>query len=364
MANIVASVTPHSAKTSTRQIAWLILAAISFIFAGHLLFFAFSLDMAPLEAAYMLDEGRVGLYGALASVLQASVSAEVWAARFFSVGCAIASLMLMGRLCERWCGDSIVGACLPAGLLLFPVSAYAFALITPFAPILLLSMLALRFATATDQRSLLYHAVIPAGFSGVVLYLDWSGVGLAAAIALVVLATHRTRLTIVAYTVSLVGVVVSLSIFFALPEGLVALPPSVETMNAMHINGIFLPYAMLWVGLVFSLSALGLSRSLRQRMGRPLVYRSVLMIVGFGAASTWIAVGSSTPASQVISLNAILGLGVLACMPMILWIRWVMPTIKSVWIWILLPVVMYSCFWVVLGPIDWAGFPYDQLPSN
>ncbi len=69
----------------------------------------------------------------------------------------------------------------------------------------------------------------------------------------------------------------------------------------------------------------------------------------------------STDLSLVLAFNSILPLGVMLTLPMVLWIRFVMPQIRSVWIWILLPVVMYSCFWVVLGPIDLDAFPYDQV---
>lgn len=358
MTNAAAPAIPLTAKSSARQIARLITAAISLVFAGHLMFFAFGLDMTPLEVAYVADSG---LYGTLVNALQMLVSVEFLIARYLSVVCAIISIILMANVCEGWCGDSIVGACLPAGLLLFPVSAYIFALSIPFALMLLLSLLSLRFATATGKVSLLRNAVIPAGLSGIVIFLDWSGIGLAVAIALAVMVTHRTLSISFAYTAALVVAVVLLSIFYPLPTEPNVLPPSVEVLTATSVDGLLMPYAMLWVGLAFSLAALGLSRSLRQRMGNSLLHRSALAILVFGVALIWLTASYPTSAGYMIALNAVIGLGVLACIPMVLWIRWVMPSIKSVWVWILLPVVMYSCFWVILGPIDWAGFPYDQL---
>lgn len=364
MANIVAPITPLTARNSTRKIARFITTSISLMFAGHLLLFAFNLERAPLEMVYLPDNWDSDLYGSLINGFQMLVSEEIWVGRTLSFGCAIASVILLSNLCEAWCGDFIVGACLPAGLLFFPVSAYTFALSIPFSFMLLLSVSALWFATNPAQKGVMRNAVVPAVISGVALFLDWPGNGLAVAITLIVMATHRSALLIFFYALVLSIVAVWLSIFYDVPPGPTVMPPSLEVIAATSVGGLVMPYAMLWVGLVFSIAALGLSRPLRQRMGRALIYRSTLIIFVFGIVLTWLAAGNFTPTGQMIALNAFLALGVLACMPMVLWIRWVMPTIKSVWIWILLPVVMYSCFWVVLGPIDWAGFPYDQLSSN
>ena len=46
--------------------------------------------------------------------------------------------------------------------------------------------------------------------------------------------------------------------------------------------------------------------------------------------------------------------------PLIFWVRHVMPQVKSLGAWIVFPVVMYSCFWAILGPVDPGKFPYSH----
>jgi hypothetical protein len=50
-----------------------------------------------------------------------------------------------------------------------------------------------------------------------------------------------------------------------------------------------------------------------------------------------------------------------AAWPLVVWVRHAMPQIRSFWAWVAFPVVMYSCFWVVLGPVKSDRFPYTHL---
>ena len=65
--------------------------------------------------------------------------------------------------------------------------------------------------------------------------------------------------------------------------------------------------------------------------------------------------------SSVLLIHTLLPLGILSTFPLILWSRFVMPKIRSIWVWCLLPVLVYVSFWLILWPIDLEGFPYDLL---
>jgi len=135
--------------------------------------------------------------------------------------------------------------------------------------------------------------------------------------------------------------------------------------NSIVQDGFLRSFSMLWLALFFSAFALWRSEALRLKMGPSNVRRSIRAGVAFLISLVWWAL-QSTPldADPRVSFHAVLILGVLASLPMVLWMRFVMPSIQSVWVWILLPVVMYSCFWVVMGPIDLSGFPYDQISAR
>ncbi|MDX2222536.1 MAG: hypothetical protein SFV21_07300 [Rhodospirillaceae bacterium] len=123
-------------------------------------------------------------------------------------------------------------------------------------------------------------------------------------------------------------------------------------------QGLLLPYA-LWP-VVFVLSGLALrSVAVRVRLGPNVVAASVAAMVAAVVAAVGLVL--VVPAGQLLTAAAlIVPLAIPASAPLIAWVRWVMPTVKSLAAWILFPVVMYSGFWVVLGPVEAGRFPYAQ----
>lgn len=361
MTHATSSTTPSSESNSVRIIAWLITAAAFVVFAVHLTFFAIGINGAPSEAGYRGGATAVSFYELLIDLIRLNNLEAVPIARSFSIVCALSSMIVLSQLVAKWSEDVIVGASIVLGLVLFPVSAYVFALATPFALIMMLSVLALWSTTESDQQNRLLDAAIPGFCAGIIMLLDSSGIGLVLGIGLIVLVSHKDARTATVYWISF-GVTVAVPLLlFPLPSTPPVMPNTTEPLVLANAEGLFFPYAMLWVAMLFSVTALTLSRALRSRMGRPLVQRAVLMKCAFGIAFLGMVLVQPTPAGRMIAFNAVLAFGILAVLPLVLWIRWIMPLIQSVWIWLLLPVVMYSCFWVVLGPIDWSGFPYDQV---
>lgn len=327
--------TPPAARVGA-----VIVAAASVIFLAHLSYFA--INVPSLE------------------------SETIFFSRTIACASAILSLFLINKVLSAWTGDGVVGASAALGFLLFPATAFVYGLFVPIAMLVLLFLLGVWLATVIDCGA---HILVPLLIGGIAAALPFLAIGgfylSAALLCLVAIERPPKRfLMIAAGAVVLFGVALS----FSLP-GIENIVPKAWGFVSMPVllDGVVRPYAMLWLGLVFSFcSALG-SKSLRQCLSSVLVRRLAVIAIVFCLAMLSMIIGDrdgGTDLSLALAFNAILPLGVMLTLPMVLWIRFVMPQVKSIWIWILLPVVMYSCFWVVLGPIDLSAFPYDQIGSR
>lgn len=348
--------------TTDKFVGWVMFALVLLVFTGHMFFFTYQVGVTSLEQAFAGRANARGFYGDLFDLIAKLTPGSQSVLRYLSITCALFSTALLAVLTTRWSGDRIVGASIIIGFVLFPVSTYVYALSTPFSLLMMLSALALW--TACDRYNSALCSAISGALSGAIVLVDPSGLGLSIGASLLILASLKGPSSVVAYCVPFATAIGLAFVSGSFPAISLNLPYETDKPVSNDVDGLFFSYAMLWVALVFSSVALSFSTALRQRMGLSLVRRSVMVKLSFAAAFLVNVTIQATPVERMISFNALLMLGVLACLPLVLWLRWVMPHLRSVWVWILLPVVMYSCFWVVLGPIDWGGFPYDQISAT
>jgi hypothetical protein len=322
-----------------------IFALVALIFTAHLSYFA--INVPPLELEVM------------------------WLGRAIACVCAVLSLFLLSRVITGWTGDAVVGASASLALLLFPSTAFVYALSVPIALLVFLFLLGVWLATVADGGARTFVPLVIGGIAAALPFLAVAGFYLSVVLlTLTVIERPPKRFLVMVGGATVLSVSV-LSLAFPMTESanrisldFWSLPVLLD--GAVLVDWIVRPYAMLWLGLAFSLFGVLGSRPLRQRICSVLARRLVVIAIVFCFAVIGLAAGyrdASTDLSRALGFNALLPLGVMLTLPMVLWIRFVMPQIKSVWIWILLPVVMYSCFWVVLGAIDLGAFPYDQVAS-
>ncbi len=345
----------------------LILGSITVVFTAHLILFLLYASTSALEAEYRTPLETGTAYSAFLAGWGMIFGQSLFATRIISAFCALATVVFMARITVRWSGDEATGAALPLGLVLFPPTAFIFTQSTPHAMTALLTVLAVTAVTCeSDQRRPM--ALIKAGLICALLpTLHAMGLGLSVAIlviAFIQLGFSRVMLTFSAGTAA--GIIGLGFLFHLSPEAFPQERLFQETTGVTWMSAVMRHYAMLWVALAFSVMALAGSRALRDVLGQNGVRRSVALLAAFAIALMWMMLNpGGSPNNGTLAINAVLVLGIMAAMPMVLWVRLIMPRIRSVFIWILLPVIMYSCFWVVLGPIDLQGFPYDRLtPEN
>ncbi|MGY8962979.1 MAG: hypothetical protein ACKVKT_05420 [Rhodospirillales bacterium] len=344
-------------------IALILFGAITLTLVGHILFFSAGVGSNAFEALYLNNPNVAPTYAVILDLWQACFGPLEFAVRSLSVACAVITVAALARVCVAWSGDYISGAVMPLGLVLFPQTAFTLALSTPHALLSAVFILGVMYATKRDQLGTNISAVIVGGVCGLLPFLG--AAGLVLAVVLLIVGEGRDKGFWVLSASTAVALLVVQGFFYSNPlPDLFALGWGVA-QNSIVQDGFLRSFSMLWLALFFSAFALWRSEALRLKMGPSNVRRSIRAGGAFLISLVWWAL-QSTPLSvdPRVSFNAVLVLGVLASLPMVLWMRFVMPSIQSVWVWILLPVVMYSCFWVVMGPIDLSGFPYDQISAR
>jgi hypothetical protein len=341
----------------------LILGTIALAFGIHVFLFLFYAAPSPLEGGYQSQTGSLSAFSTLMAAWKKIFGGSPFSARLPSAFSAMAVIFLVSRIVQRWSSDQPASAALPLGLVLFPTAAYVFALATPHALTTLLFVSVLHLA----QLSRTTRPQIVIGAAGILCalipYLHVAGLSLSVVcICLVIVQRGINRETLVFAATAVISFV-ALSLIFAIPFGARTGPLSLGVISgALSDASVFKSYAMIWVAQAFSAIALIGSRPLRDLLGRSGLHRSVVLLAGFAFVSGWVSfVHDPSVESAKVAFSAVLIVGVLAALPMVMWVRLVMPKLQSIFIWIALPVIMYSCFWVILGPVDLNGFPYDQL---
>ncbi len=322
------------------------------LFAAHLLLFLLYADALVYIGDPAWLEGWTALFG------------PSWIGpRFVSALCALTAVLLMARLTARWSRDDIAGAALPLGYLLFPPAAFVFTQPLPHALVALLTLIGLDLVASSKGRSRSRVLILLGLISVVLTALDATGAAIAVGLLVIFALRQGTntsdRTGTIFFALIIAGLGWSLP-YLSLPltSGVGDAGPPSTSIFATFI----LPYSMLWVGLGFAVLALSLSEDLRGLMTKEDIRRSLQIMAAFVFAVFWILFHPRlSDDGLTIAMNGILTLGLMATLPLVIWIRRVMPQLRSLVVWILLPVIMYSCFWVILGPIDLDGFPYDRL---
>lgn len=353
-----------AAPSGSMPVALSLFGLIALAFLAHLSFFAIGVGSTNIESFYLDADAGSSIYGSLQMLLRTIFGDSHVAGRVLSVVCAVIGVIALARLCALWAGDVIVGAVMPLGLIIFPQAAFTFALATPHALLMLLTVFGLAAATRVSDGNQYVAPMQVGSVSVLLMFLEPTGLGLAVAVVAFAGLDRRDRTFLIILLATMVAFGLLLSLRFPFPQR-TSLPGGLDMTQVLTLqDGLGRMFAMLWVALAFSAAALMFSATLRDRIGGRAVGRTVATGLSFAISTLWLVFGiEPRPSDLPVYFTAVLVLGVVSALPLVLWIRLVMPKIQSVWIWILLPVVMYSCFWVVLGPINLDAFPYDQIES-
>ena len=313
---------------TARRVGQTVLAGAIAVVLGHGWLFAHALPTLSIEAEY----GALGVVARLSSLVFAAL--------------AVLSAAWLGR---RVSGDAPTGAFLALGLVLFPPVTALWSLATPHAAVTALLMTGLACLWPGDEtaprRDLFGLACL-----AIATVIDGNGAKGATCAALLLLWLRPTRrLWLAAAAAAAAGVA-----FGSSPDA--ADSSLIPIGKNAVLFGAILPFGMIWVAAVFSALA-ARSRTVRDAMG----WRA---IAGCLAASAFFAALIAQAGGGPNSLAAggyFLPFGIVGALPFVVWVRRAMPQITHIGAWLAFPVIMYSCFWVVLGPVKPDRFPYMLL---
>lgn len=299
--------------------AWVgrsMLAVILGLYALYAWYLMNNLPVFPMETAYADGQGSV-LFSTIRRLWESAFGVNVVVVRSLSALCGLAAIGLTYRVGVLMSRDQVSGAFLALAYLLFPPLVGILSLATPHA---------LTAALSLSAVVLMLEPRVPCG-------LAWRITG----------------------AISLVVIAAAIGVDNVIEDGLAGVGHSTVR------NAVILPYAMLWVGASAGL-LLSSSASLRPRLRPPGIWIvraaplvAVAFLVGLVLVGRW-------QAGQLLSATGyVFGLCVLGALPFVMWVRFIMPEVRAVLAWLAFPVIMYSGFWVILGPINAESFPYSVI---
>ncbi|MSO96651.1 MAG: hypothetical protein EXR11_00315 [Rhodospirillaceae bacterium] len=327
--------------------------------------------LVPLPPELAMEEAATA-YGAILVAWRAVAGSSLLAMRVLSLLFSALAIMLTFRVGRRLTQDPVVAAFFTLAFVLFPPLVAAFSTATPHALIVLLALGALELILSAPGQSL-SAAIIPIGTAAVLgcigvvmapvgpllmpLWLLWCGA-----------ASGRWAFAFPAVALTTITAVISV-----LAGGQTS--PVDSDLTAIGQNtlttALLMPYGMIIVATLLSAIA-SFSPLVRQAIGRDRLAAVLLgPFIGTGMLLVCVAFGWLNIGQLVTAASTVLPFALFASWPLIVWVRRVMPHVKSLAAWIVFPVVMYSCFWVILGPIDPGKYPYShrqivqpQVPSG
>jgi len=309
-----------------------------------------------LNALALTAQGAPTAYAVILKAWSVVVGAGLGPARLLSLLAGVAALVALARIIRRLSGDFASAAWATLGFVLFPPLAAVLASATPHALVIVLCLAALDLmlsAAEHPSRAGFAYGVLTGLCAGLAMLLfPLGGVLLPLWLAVCGVLSRDGR----AFAVALVPVVVVAALMAVLdvPIADVDLDLAVAGHDTIMM-ALVLPYAMVPVTVLLGALAL-CSRPVRQTVG---LARGVAVLAAPIIAAV-VLVMELTTGQLLTAYASAAPFFLLSSWPLITWVRTVMPGVKSLLAWIVFPVVMYSCFWVILGPINPDRFPYSH----
>lgn len=345
--------------TFSRLAALAVFTATAMLLAFYGAYFMRVLTPLPTEisALALTAQGAPTAYSTILQAWATLAGEGLGPARALSLLAGMGALVLLARIVRRLSGDDAAAAWATLGFVLFPPLVAVLASATPHALIILLCLAALDVMLSAAQRPARVGAAfaVLAGLCAglAVLLFPLGGVLLPLWLALCGVLSRDAR----AFAVSLLPVVIVAALMraFGLPVADIDLDLAAAGHGSV-LTALLLPYSM--VPVVMLLGALAMcARAVRDNLG---LARGVAVLAAPGIAAGVLLTSALSIGQLLTGFASAAPFFLLSAWPLITWVRIVMPGVKSLLAWIVFPVVMYSCFWVVLGPINPDRFPYSH----
>jgi hypothetical protein len=301
----------------------------------------------------VLDARDVGL-GPAGHALYAALGATgapLIVGRVLSVLCFAATVSVTEIFCSRVTGDRILGAILALIWLVFPPVVGIGSLATPYAIASALSMTAMLCLWPSANNTNRVDG-FGAACLAVVALLDPLGAWTAIAIAFLLALMRRRIWPLLGPSLG-----AALAVLATVPVVDFDLP-GVAVSARPVVDGALFPYGFLWVSCVLG-AVCSRSKPVVAILGRGVILICrVAPVLYLGLVALQIHRSASF---ILVSSMVFLPLGLLGGLPLALWVRRVMPTVRNMAAWIAFPVILYCGFSLIMAPVKRHPFPFTAL---
>ena len=343
---------PESAPSSSLVAAILAVSLFGF-FCAHIGLFVVGAAPQVSELSGLANNEDRSLSQLIMTGWSALVGSDVQLRRLLPALASACAFWLLVKTVNARTHESVSAGAVAVGLIIFPTAVFAFVTDAAAAFALLLSLAAVA-AVSWKPAQQWQSGLLLGSCIGLLPFIDAAGAALGAGLVVFAIFEHRTALFWGALSLAVFVIIGGASQFLAFASHPGAVTPGAP--DALR------SYAMLWIAILVSILVLFASPTLRRVIGPTAARSAAVALAAFAVALLWLVLAFVTVGQDLTrSLASLLGLALIATAPFALWIRLVMPRIRSVWIWILLPVLMYCCFWVVLSAVDLSSYPYSEL---
>ena len=352
----------NTASLGERVTAFAVFATVVVLFAFYGSYFVRTLVPLSTEQAAL----ALGARGLLKADIAYAMVLALWgmiaghslvAARTLSLLAAVAVIVLVFRIGRKLTGDGVTAAFLTLSFILFPPLVATLVSATPHALVLLLALAALDLILS-GSRAAHFNGVLAGVLAALAVLLVPLGAVLVPLWLMLCAALTKQRQSA---AIALMVVVVSEVVMLA--TGIHAPVIDVDLAAVGHntlFTALMLPYAMVPVTIILGAFCV-FSPTVRHVVGLDRALAVLCAPLGMFVV-LWLAVvsGGLTVGHLVTAMGYGFAFAIFAPWPLIVWVKRVMPQVKSLGAWIVFPVIMYSSFWVILGPIDPGKFPYSH----
>jgi hypothetical protein len=342
-------------SATARAAGYAIAAAVVVLFAFYGTYFAHTLvPLAPEDVVRGIRAtDAVNPYVWLLQGWQVVAGDTLVAARAFSICVSVLAIVVAFSIARRLTGHIVMAAALLLPFILFPPLVATLSLALPHALVVLAALITMRLMMAQAGIFITVLAGVVVFATALMHPLGPVVVPLWVIICATVLNQYRRALILLCFAAAAAAARVGV-------EPPIMDPDLSADAHGTVLTALVLPYGMAVITTLLSAMAL-CSGQVRDGLRTQAAFAAILgpmvaLLVVIGAMLT-----GAVSAGQWVTEAAILfPLLFLAPWPLIYWVLRVMPQVKSLVAWIAFPVIMYSCFWVILGPVDPGRFPYSH----
>ena len=331
---------------------------IFIIFSIQVIFFSFNLAVSPMEQYYIPSEQANNLYQEIQVLWIALFGDSILTIRCLSVISALGIFFLTSHLIYLVSKDSLISLVIPSIYIFFPSVTFAFSSALPLAFISFFSLIGfIVLLSSIGWRA----SLVVGGICAILPFLSVFGFCLSIALFIFSFSQPRTQIQWFILVLSFILVFGLCQYFFPISY-FHNLYMNTSADLLYYFSVILRIYAFIWFLLFSGICFLLFVPSLRYIIGGSFLTNITFIYLSFfSSLICFIFISPFSRGMIEVNFTPLICLACIVIVPFSLWVKYIMPNIRSLWVWIIIPVIMYCSFWLILAPVDLLDFPFSLL---